>query len=112
MERIITTTGPNYFREFLRLSKGFLDFSKVEREIIVNILLCNKKVIDTEVRSRVRSKMNIKENNLNNHIMRLKKKGALLEYENGLTIHPTITDALKDREIVLKFNIVESVNRD
>ncbi len=112
MEYNISTTGMEYFKEFLRASNGFFKLSTKEREILVNMLLCNKKVIDTDVRSKVRVKMSIKENNLNNYIMRLKKKNVLLDYENGLTIHPNITNALKDREIIIKFNILESVNRN
>lgn len=112
MEYPIRVSRDVYKRTILKFMDLRFNLTKSEFNVLAELVELNPDVISTEVRLYLRNLLNKSEHNMNNYIMKLKDKNIILEIEEGLIINPNIIRMVNDEEVVVKFNIKESVNQD
>lgn len=98
-------TKENYYRAVLGIFNYFSGLTSFEMDIIVTMLVNNQLTIDRPTRKLLRDKLNKDKFNLNNYIKRLKIKNVLIDVEDKTVLNPSILEAIKDKEINIKFNV-------
>ena len=112
MEYPIMVTKDNYKKTILKFMDLRFNLTKSEFNVLVELVELNPDIITSDVRIHLRNLLGKSEHNMNNYIMKLKENNIIMEIEEGLIINPNIIRMVKDEEVVIKFNIKESVNQD
>jgi len=105
MKYEIPISEEKYTLAALNVMNCFLKLTKSELDIVAVMIGKSINVLDTESRSIVRSETGKGVNITNNYIKRLKDKGVLINNNGKLSINHNISEALKDKEINIKFNV-------
>lgn len=96
-------------KAILRLLSTFQNFSNYEINLMTTMLNNNIKSLDTPSRKKVRTLMNSDQYTFNNYVSKMIKSGALFKGSNGLEIHPSIVQIVKDQKLSISFKILEPV---
>lgn len=114
MNRTIKISKDKYYKAALTIVNSFLNLTDYELEIIVEMLKNNIKTLTTETRLQLRELTSSNVHSFNNYIKRLKDKEVLIDTSYGLAINPNIVNSIEDKEISIKFEILEdnNVNKD
>jgi len=106
MTKEFTLTKNKYYKSALTIINCFLGLTDYELSIIIEMLVNDITVLNTDTRYVVREKLHTNVASFNNYIKRLKDKKALVETKEGLVISNNILDALEDNKIDITFNII------
>jgi len=95
-----------YNKAILTVINCFLMLTKKEIEIISIVLDNSITNLDTKARVLIREKSGLSVGTLNNYVKRLKDKNVLIQKQNSLVIHDNIIQAIEDKEVSVKFEVL------
>ncbi len=107
MEQVIPISKNKYYKAMLTIVGSLLptNLTTFEIEMIATMFTNNIKTLDKITRLELRNLLNTSEYNFNNYIKKLKNKSVLIENNEGLEVHPNITNAIEDKKVTIEFNV-------
>lgn len=85
-----------------------LKLSNMELDFLAVILNHNLTIIDSKARKIIMEELDKDKFNVNNYIVRLRDKGALIvrPADKNLYVNPNIIEIVKDKKVTFEFDLV------
>lgn len=106
MEYKIKVNSHSIYKAILTVINFSLKLSNNEIDIIATLLKYGFTVVNAEARDMLRKALDKDQYNINNYIKSLKTKKILLKEGKDIIINPNLSEVLKSKEIVFKFDKV------
>ncbi len=94
------------YKAILMIMDPFLELTVGERHVLIEILKLENRVINSTTRQILKEVTGLKKHSFNNHLMRLKAKGIILEGKyRELYVNPRVIDMVSSNTLNIKFYV-------